>query len=53
MTWKADTEAYLYFYSSCPRLVFYRLEKVFYTLEAVILFLRESRIKFLINLIKS
>ena len=31
MPWKTDTEAYLCFYSSCPRLVFHRLEKVFYT----------------------
>ena len=31
MPWKADTEAYLCFYSSCPTLVFYRLEKVLYT----------------------
>ena len=31
MPWKADTEAYLCFYSSCPTLVFYMLEKVFYT----------------------
>ena len=45
MPWKADTEAYLCFYSSCPTLVFYRLEKVFYTLEAVLLFLHESGIK--------
>ena len=30
MPWKADTEAYLFYYSSCPTLVFYR-EKVFYT----------------------
>ena len=25
MPWKADTEAYLFCYSSCPTLVFYRL----------------------------
>ena len=31
MPWNADTEAHLCFYSSCPTLVFYRLEKVFYT----------------------
>ena len=31
MPWKADTEVYLSFYSSCPTLVFYRLEKVLYT----------------------
>ena len=31
MPWKADTEAFLCFCSSCPALVFYRLEKVFYT----------------------
>ena len=31
MSWKADTEAYLCFYPSCLTLVFYRLEKVFYT----------------------
>ena len=52
MTWKADTEAYLCFYSSCPALVFYRLEKVFYTSEAVLLFfsyLYESRIKLIFN----
>ena len=45
MPWKADTEAYLCFYSSCPTLVFYRLEKVFYSLEAVLLFLHECGIK--------
>ena len=45
MAWKADTKAYLCFFSSCPALVFYRLEKVFYTSEAVLLFLHESRIK--------
>ena len=49
MPWKADTEAYLCFYSSCPTLVFYRLEKVFYTSEAVLLFLHESRIKLIYN----
>ena len=32
MPWKADTEAYLCFYSSCPTLVFYGLEKVFYAI---------------------
>ena len=43
MPWKADTEAYLCFYSSCPTLVFYRLEKVFYA------FIHESRIKLISN----
>ena len=28
---KVDTETYLCFYSSCPTLVLYMLEKVFYT----------------------
>ena len=49
MPWKADTEAYLCFYSSRAALVFYRLEKVFYTSEAVLLFLHESRIKLISN----
>ena len=40
MPLKADTEAYLCNYSSCPTLVFYRLEKVF---------LHESRIKLIFN----
>ena len=31
MSWKADTKAYLCFYSSCPTLVSHRLEKVCYT----------------------
>ena len=31
MPWKKDTEAFLCFYSTCPTLVFYKLEKVFYT----------------------
>ena len=44
MPWKADTEAYLYFYSSCPTLVFYRLEKAFYTFILV-----QSRIKLTAN----
>ena len=49
MPWKADTEAYLCFYSSCPTLVFYRSEKVLNTSEAVLLFLHESRIKLISN----
>ena len=49
MLWKADTEVYLYFYSSCPTLVFYRLKRVFYTSEAALLFLHESRIKLISN----
>ena len=49
MPWKTDTEAYLCFYSSCPALVFYGLEKVLYTSEAVLLFLHESRIKSISN----
>ena len=49
MPWKADTEAYLCFYSSCPTLVFYRLEKVSYTSEAVLLFFHESRIELISN----
>ena len=49
MPWKADTEAYLFFYSSCPTLVFYRLEKIFYTSKAVLLFLHERRIKLISN----
>ena len=49
MPWKADTEAYLCFYSSCPTPIFYRLENVFYTSEAVLLFLPESRIKLISN----
>ena len=49
MSWKADTEAYLCFYSSCPTLVFHRLKKVFYTSEAVLLFLHESRINLISN----
>ena len=49
MPWKADTEAYLCFYSSCPTIVFYRLEKVLYTPEAVLLFLHENRIKLISN----
>ena len=49
MPWKADTEAYLCFYSSRSTLVFYMLEKVFYTSEAVLLFLNESRIKLISN----
>ena len=40
MPWKADTEAYSCFYSSYPTLVFYRLEKVFFISEAVLLFLQ-------------
>ena len=43
MPWKADTEAYLCFYSSCPTLVFYRSEKVFYA------FIHKSRIKLIAN----
>ena len=39
MPWKADTEAYLFYYSSCLTLAFYR-EKDF-----ILLFLHESRIK--------
>ena len=31
MPWKEDTEAFLCFFPSCPTLVFYRLEKGFYT----------------------
>ena len=42
MPWKADTEAYLFPYSSCPTLVFYR-KKLFYTF---LLFFHESRINF-------
>ena len=49
MPWKADTEAYLCFCSSCPTLVFCRLEKVFYNSEAMPLFLHESRIKLISN----
>ena len=45
MPWKADTEAFFCLYSSCPTLVFYRLENVFYTSEAVLSFLHESRIE--------
>ena len=29
--WKADTETYFCFFSSCPTRVFYKLEKVLYT----------------------
>ena len=43
MPWKADTEAYLCFYSSCPSLVFYRLEKVFCA------FIHKGRIKLISN----
>ena len=49
MLWKADIEAYLCFYFSCPALVFYRLEKIFYTSESVLLFLHESRTKLISN----
>ena len=35
MPLKADTEADLCFYYSCPTPVFYRLEKVFYTSEEI------------------
>ena len=39
MPWKADTEAYLFYYSSCPTLAFY----------FILLFLHESRIKLISN----
>ena len=44
MPWKADTESYLRFYSSCSALVLYRLEKVFY---AFILTPEQNKINFL------
>ena len=40
MPWKADTETYLFSYSSCPTLVFYR-KNCF-----ILLFFHESRINF-------
>ena len=47
---KQILKAYLCFYSFCLTLVFYRLEKVFYTSETVLLFfLHESRIKLISN----
>ena len=47
MFWKASTEAYLWYYSHCPTLVFCRLEKIFYNL-----FLHESWVKFISNQFK-
>ena len=43
MPWKANTEAYLCFYSSCPTLKFYSLEKVLYT---IILTQEQNKTKF-------
>ena len=43
-TYRVSTEAYLCLYSSCPTLVFCRLEKYF-----ILLFLHESWVKFISN----